>query len=801
MSAEARNKWKKRKREPQISNTRRRNPEDDVDEDEDEVLAGDDDLEPEEDYDLHPNPTPDPAAIAREKEVLSDAGVRISDFPSVTKHAVNRPHSTVSGIVALERAIQCGENKNLQNPMVLENVSYGQLQALSAVPVDSPALATGDQERDGAGISAYVITPPTIMEGRGVVKRFGSGRVHVLPMHSDWFSPNIVHRLERQVVPHFFSGKSPDHTPEKYMECRNGIVAKYMENPEKRLSVTDCQGLAVGISIDDLTRIVRFLDHWGIINYCTSAVPNHEPWNGASYLREDPNGDVHVPSDALKSIDSLIQFDKPKCRLKVADLFSTLSCLGDDVSDLDSRIRERLCENHCNCCSRPIPLVYYQSQKEVDTLLCSDCFHEGRFVIGHSSIDFLRVDTTKDYGDLDGESWTDQETLLLLEAMEIYSDNWNDIAEHVGTKSKAQCILHFVRLPMEDGALENIDVPSTPTASTSSKKDNHGKSHSSSNGDLAGSYHQDLDSESRLPFANTGNPVMSLVAFLASAVGPRVAAACAHASLAALSEDNGLAASGYITQMEGSGLGNRINSESREGSSHGGITNSSKQKDENSTIQGSRAQNDAEAVPLSAEKVKAAAKAGLAAAATKAKMFADHEEREIQRLSANIINHQLKRLELKLKQFAEVETLLMKESDQVEKTRQRLASERTRVMSTRFGPPGMNPSINLPGGTSAMVTNNTANNRQQVISQPSISGYGNSNSQPVHPHMSFMPHQQQPQPQQQPMYAFGQRMPLNPMHPSSSNSSNSMFNSSGNVQTGLNHSMLRSVSGTSSGMG
>lgn len=36
-----------------------------------------------------------------------------------------------------------------------------------------------------------------------------------------------------------------------------------------------------------------------------------------------------------------------------------------------------------------------------------------------------------------------------------------------------------------------------------------------------------------------------------------------------------------------------------------------------------------------------AVRAGLAAAATKAKLFADHEEREIQRLSANIINHQV----------------------------------------------------------------------------------------------------------------------------------------------------------------
>lgn len=167
------------------------------------------------------------------------------------------------------------------------------------------------------------------------------------------------------MVPHFFSGKSPDHTPEKYMECRNYIVAKYMENPEKRLVVSDCQGLVVGVDNEDLNRIVRFLDHWGIINYCAAA-PSREPWNGGSYLREDPNGEIHVPSAALKSIDSLIKFDKPKCRLKAADVYSSLSSHDADASNLDNRIRERLSENHCNYCSRSLPTVYYQSQKEVD---------------------------------------------------------------------------------------------------------------------------------------------------------------------------------------------------------------------------------------------------------------------------------------------------------------------------------------------------------------------------------------------------------------------------------------------------
>ena len=187
-------------------------------------------------------------------------------------------------------------------------------------------------------------------------------------VRADWFSPASVHRLERQAVPHFFSGKSPDHTPEKYMECRNYIVALYMEDPAKRITVSDCQGLLVGIDQEDLARIVRFLDHWGIINYC-ARVPSQEPWNDASCLKEEASGEVHVPSEFLKSIDSLIKFDKPKCKLKADEIYSSLIMHNADVTDLDNRIREHLSENHCNCCSCALPAVYYQSQKEVHWLI------------------------------------------------------------------------------------------------------------------------------------------------------------------------------------------------------------------------------------------------------------------------------------------------------------------------------------------------------------------------------------------------------------------------------------------------
>ena len=57
------------------------------------------------------------------------------------------------------------------------------------------------------------------------------------------------------------------------------------------------------------------------------------------------------------------------------------------------------------------------------------------------------------------QDWSDQETLLLLEGMEMYGENWAEIAEHVGTRSQ----VHFQNsLPgnlVETGHLYHMDVP------------------------------------------------------------------------------------------------------------------------------------------------------------------------------------------------------------------------------------------------------------------------------------------------------------------------------------------------------
>ena len=66
-----------------------------------------------------------------------------------------------------------------------------------------------------------------------------------------------------------------------------------------------------------------------------------------------------------------------------------------------------------------------------------------------------RMASRRSKGAVPGVEWTDNETLLLLEALEMYNDDWNKVSEHVGTKTQDECILWFLQLPLEDPGLGN----------------------------------------------------------------------------------------------------------------------------------------------------------------------------------------------------------------------------------------------------------------------------------------------------------------------------------------------------------
>ncbi|KAJ7964702.1 Transcriptional adapter [Quillaja saponaria] len=99
---------------------------------------------------------------------------------------------------------------------------------------------------------------------------------------------------------------------------------------------------------------------------------------------------------------------------------------------------------HCNYCNKDISgkirikCIFCQ-----DLDLCIECFSVGAEVAPHKSSHPYRVMDNLSFPLLCPE-WNADEEMLLLEGIEMYGfGNWTEVGEHVGTKSKSQCIEHY----------------------------------------------------------------------------------------------------------------------------------------------------------------------------------------------------------------------------------------------------------------------------------------------------------------------------------------------------------------------
>jgi SWI/SNF related-matrix-associated actin-dependent regulator of chromatin subfamily C len=101
----------------------------------------------------------------------------------------------------------------------------------------------------------------------------------------------------------------------------------------------------------------------------------------------------------------------------------------------------------------------FHCTKLPDIDLCPRAFSEGRFPPGTCAKDFIRIDPSSATTSASG--WSDQETLLLLEALELHGDHWVKIAEHVGSKSRLDCVLHFLQLPIEEEFVADLEACSS----------------------------------------------------------------------------------------------------------------------------------------------------------------------------------------------------------------------------------------------------------------------------------------------------------------------------------------------------
>jgi len=279
--------------------------------------------------------------------------------------------------------------------------------------------------------------------------------------------------------------------------------------------------------------------------------------------------------------------------------------------------------------------------------------------------------------------WTDQETLLLLEGLEMYKDDWNKICEHVGSRTQDECILHFLRLPIEDPYLEKADGALGPLAFQP------------------------------IPFSNSGNPVMSTVAFLASIVDPRIASAATKSAMEEFAKIKDEVPNMIMDAHMG-----RVKEASEKGDSDpvansiekSGIAGTEKDapaedKDKDKESQGDdkssekkdgsdepmdtskpseteikKENGDAESTPkdrlIKDGKLQAAAASALSSSAVKAKHLAAVEERKIKSLVALLVETQMKKLEIKLRHFEELETIMDRERETLEFQKQQLIHER-----------------------------------------------------------------------------------------------------------------------------
>ena len=163
---------------------------------------------------------------------------------------------------------------------------------------------------------------------------------------------------------------------------------------------------------------------------------------------------------------------------------------------------------------------------------------------------------------------------------------------------------------------------------------------------------------------------MSVVAFLASVVNPGVAASAAKAALKEIT-------------LQKSRIFEEPNS------------------------------NNNNASASAKERLEQAASLALASAAAKARTIAEIEERRVQRFVGVIVETQLKKLELKLAHFEELENYLENEKKEIEKQRQELFTARLNIRRQWLA---------LADENSATAVNNATSNGNAVQMTTSPNG-------------------------------------------------------------------------------
>jgi SWI/SNF related-matrix-associated actin-dependent regulator of chromatin subfamily C len=314
---------------------------------------------------------------------------------------------------------------------------------------------------------------------------------------------------------------------------------------------------------------------------------------------------------------------------------------SDAPKAIEDIIKPAISKINCFSCGIDCTRVHYHnSQVESGTAatnkvkydLCPNCFAEGRMPANQSQSLYTKLEnpTYSAIPDRDAP-WSDGEVLRLLEAMERYDEDWNEVSEYVGTRTKEECVVKFLQFEIEDKYLDAEPVNKSTGISMLGSQQGH------------------------LPFSQADNPVMSVIGFLAGLTEPSVTAAAANKTVDAMKQS----------------LRNQL--EKPQSAEKG------KEKEADSMEIDIRHETTTTTTTTTTHTLSSLATVPLATVAARAGGLASHEEREMTRLVSSAVNTTLMKFELKLKQFNEMEQILQAERRELERGRQDLFLERLRL--------------------------------------------------------------------------------------------------------------------------
>ncbi|QPG75372.1 hypothetical protein FOA43_002725 [Brettanomyces nanus] len=304
----------------------------------------------------------------------------------------------------------------------------------------------------------------------------------IIPSYAKWFDMNKIHDIEKRSLPEFFAVESRFKTPKVYKEMRDFMINTYRLNPLEYLSVTAARRNLAG-DVASIMRIHGFLMKWGLINYQIDPktksfrtgpqytghfqITLDKPTGFEPFIPEGADikvaGDVDHTTDVASTDEPPLKKQKTSPSLKVDEIPLNLELrhnIYDSTQDAFTLRNEETSKNtkfagikqlYCSITGNDITETRYHNLKSKQNI-SSRAFEDGQFPSTFKSADFVKLD--KIQAESDSRPWSDQEILLLLEAIEMYGNNWNSICGHVGSRTKEQCIAKFIQLPIEDRYLE-----------------------------------------------------------------------------------------------------------------------------------------------------------------------------------------------------------------------------------------------------------------------------------------------------------------------------------------------------------